>query len=925
MAVQGTFSPDGSQMAYVPIPGAFQVWKRYRGGMASPVWVADLSDSSIEKVPREDSNDFNPMWVGGEVFFLSDRNGPITLFAYDMGTKQVRQVITNQGLDIKSASAVGDAIVYEQFGTLYLFDIASRQTRALEIEVAGDLPSIRPRFEKVADNIATARLSPTGARAVFEARGEILTVPAEKGDVRNLTGTSGAADRDPSWSPDGKWIAYFSDETGEYTLCLTEQSGLGEKKSISLGAPPSFFYAPTWSPDSKKIAYTDKRLKLWTLDVETEERIEVDENTYDSPYHTTDPAWSPDSQWLAYTKQLRNHLHAVFVHSVDSGTSIQVSDGMSDARYAAFDKNGKYLYFTASTDAAPTTGWLDMSSINRPVSRSVYLVVLSKDDPSPLAPESDEEKVGNEDPTEQDEQTEEGSSVEVTIDTEDIDQRILALPVPAKNYLGLRTGKEGVVYLLEAPSVVMGPVALTVHRFELEDRELEPFLDGVRDFEISANGEKVLYLIGEQWAIAGADAKPEPGKGTLALEEMVIHVDPRAEWEQMYQEVWRIQRDFLYDPGAHGLDLEMAEELYGAYLDRLGSRADLNYLFQEMLGNLVLGHVYVGGGDEPEVDEVPGGLLGADYEIADNRYRFARIYTGENWNPDLRAPLTQPGARVEAGEYLFAVNGREVYPPQNLYSFFENTAGKSVVLRVGSDPTGADAREVTVVPVESEGALRNRAWIEDNRRKVDQMSDGRLGYVYLPNTAGAGYTSFNRYYFAQIGKEGIVVDERFNGGGLAADYIVDFMRRPLLNYWSTREGEDFTTPQGSIFGPKVMIINEFAGSGGDALPWYFHKAGVGKLVGKRTWGGLVGIYDYPPLIDGGFVTAPRLAFWNPDGTWDVENKGVAPDIEVELDPKLWREGRDPQLEKAVEVALEELRLNPIPKHRKPDFPNYHKQ
>ena len=921
LAVQGSFSPDGSQMAYVPLSGAFQVWKRYRGGRASPVWIANLSDSSIEKVPREDSNDFNPMWVGREVFFLSDRNGPITLFAYNAESKQVRQVITNQGLDIKSASAAGDAIVYEQFGTLHLHDIASRQTRALEIQVAGDLPSVRPRFEKVADNIATARLSPTGARAVFEARGEILTVPAEKGDVRNLTGTSGAADRDPSWSPDGRWIAYFSDDTGEYTLCLAEQSGLGEKRSIPLGTSPSFYYSPTWSPDGKKIAYTDKRLKLWIVDVETEECVEVDENTYDSPFHTVDPAWSPDSRWLAYTKQLRNHLHAVFLHSVDTGKTIQVSDGMSDARYAAFDKDGKYLYFTASTDAAPTTGWLDMSSVNRPVSRNVYLIVLNKNDVSPLAPESDEEKPETEDPTEKGEQTD----VTVTVDADGIDQRILALPIPAKNYLGLRVGKAGVVFLLEAPPVIMGPITLTVHQFKLEDRKVELFLDGVRDFEISANGEKVLYLMGKQWAITGADAKPEPGKGALALDKMVVHVDPRAEWEQMYQEVWRIQRDFLYDPGAHGLDLEMAEEQYGAFVQRLSSRSDLNYLFREMLGNLVLGHVYVGGGDGPDVEEVPGGLLGADYEVANNRYRFARIYTGENWNPELRAPLTQPGAQVEVGEYLFTVNGRDVYPPQNLYSFFENTAGKSVVLKVGSDPAGAGSREVTVVPVEDEDALRNRAWIEDNRRKVEQMSDGRLGYVYLPNTAGAGYTNFNRYYFAQIGKEGIVVDERFNGGGMAADYIVDFLRRPLMNYWSTREGEDFPTPQGSIFGPKVMIINEFAGSGGDALPWYFRKAGVGKLVGMRTWGGLVGIYDYPPLIDGGFVTAPRLAFWNPDGTWDVENNGVAPDIEVELDPKVWREGRDPQLEKAVEVALEELRQNPIPRHQKPAFPDYHKK
>jgi tricorn protease len=392
----------------------------------------------------------------------------------------------------------------------------------------------------------------------------------------------------------------------------------------------------------------------------------------------------------------------------------------------------------------------------------------------------------------------------------------------------------------------------------------------------------------------------------------------------MYREVWRIERDFLYDPGAHGLDLRQSESKYQRYLDGLGSRADLNYLFNEMLGDLVIGHLYIGGGDEPEIKRVRGGLLGADYKLENGRYRFARVYRGENWNPHLRAPLTQPGVYVKAGEYLLAVNGRNVSAGDELYRFFENTAGKSVVLKVGPNPDGTGARNVTVVPVESELGLRNMAWIEDNRRKVDKLSGGRLAYLYLPDTSVGGYTNFNRYYFAQVGKEGAVVDERFNGGGSAADYIIDNMRRPLMNFWSTREGEDFTTPLGSIFGPKAMIVNEFAGSGGDAMPWYFRRMKIGPLIGKRTWGGLVGIYDYPPLIDGGRVTAPRLAFWNPEGQWEVENHGVAADLEVEYDPQAVREGRDPQLEKAVQVVLEELKRNPLPKYHKPAFPNYHK-
>jgi len=947
MAEEGSYSADGSRIAYVPfwnmraLPNAYVAWKRYRGGLASPIWLARQSDSSVERIPREDSNDHNPLWVGDKVYFLSDRSGYSTLFVYDTRAKRVSPVIRNpNGPDIQEAAAGPGVIVYEQFGTIHTLDLASGQSRKLTIRVEGDLPGVRAKYEKVGNRIRTAALSATGARAVFEARGEILTVPAEKGDVRNLTRTPGVAERDPAWSPDGKWIAYYSDESGEYELHLREQSGLKELKKINLGNPPSFFYTPVWSPDSKKLAYTDKRWNVWYLEVEKGTPVKVDTNTYDSPFRLLDPVWSPDSQWLAYTKQLKNHLRAVFVYSLETGKAEQVTDGMSDARYAAFDKNGKHLYFTASTDVGPTTGWLDMSSVNRPTSRSVYVAVLRKDLPSPLAPESDDEKVQEEKkpegeatgqtpekPAEKPAEKKEAEKKEpVKIDFENISQRILVLPIPARNYVGMVAGKTGILFLAEAAPVPgFGVTGVTIHKFELEKRKVEKVLEGVTFFDVSQDGGKMLYRQGERWFIAATGQPVKPGEGALKMDEMEVFADPVAEWRQMYREVWRIERDFFYDPGLHGVNLASATQKYERYLERLGHRADLNYLFNEMLGEMSVGHLYIGGGDTPEVKRVRGGLLGADYRIENGRYRFARIYSGENWNPQLRAPLTQPGVNVTAGEYLLAVNARELRATDNLYQAFEATAGKSVVIKVGSNPDGTDAREVTVVPVESETGLRHLAWIEANRRTVYAASSGKLAYVYLPDTGGGGYTNFNRYYFAQVDKEGAVIDERFNGGGLAADYIIDYMRRPLLSYWATREGEDFTTPLGSIFGPKVMIINEFAGSGGDAMPWYFRQAGVGPLIGKRTWGGLVGIYDYPPLIDGGLVTAPRLAFWNPNGTWDVENRGVPPDIEVEFDPAAWRQGRDPQLEKAVEVALDLLKRNPLPKPKRPAYPNYHKQ
>ena len=936
MGVDGSYSPDGSHIAYQPVMQWQAAWKKYTGGQTRKIWLADLKDSSITPVPRENSNDFNPMWIGNKIYFLSDREGAISLFAWDIGSRKVTSLVKNTGLDIKSASADGASIVYDQFGSLYLLDLKSGKTRHVDVRISGDFPEIRPHFEKLSvAKIASAAISPTGLRALFEAHGEILTVPSDKGDIRNITSSPAVEDRDPAWSPDGKWIAYFSDESGEYALHIREQTGAGETKKISLGTPASFFYSPVWSPDSKKIAYFDKRLNLWYADVETKATVKVDTDLFDSPAYQLNPKWSPDSRWLTYAKQLHNYLHAVSVYSIADRKSTQITDGLSDALFPDFDRSGKYLYFLASTNVGLSAGWIDMSSIDRPVTSDVYMVVLRKDLPSPLAPESDDEKA----PESKDNDSKDkepakdaakpdakpaAKAPDVPIDFEGIGQRILSLPIPAKNYKGLTAGKEGALYLQEAPIIEQpGPPSLTIHRFDLKTRKTEKLLDGVRAFQLSANGEKMLFRQGQQWAIASSTAPPKPGEGTLKLADMEVYVNPREEWGQMYREVWRIERDFFYDPGFHGLDLKAAEKFYAPELEGLATRADLNYLFEEMLGNINVGHMFVSGGSAPEIPHVRGGLLGVDYKIENGRYRFAKIYNGENWNPQMHAPLTQPGVNVAAGDYLLAVRGRELRAADNVYSFFEETAGKQIVLKVGPNADGTGSREVTVVPVEDEINLRHLDWIENNRRIVDKLSGGKIAYVHLPNTGNAGYQSFNRYFFAQVGRQGVVLDERFNGGGDLADYIIDYLNRRPMGRIASREGEDITDPSQAIYGPKVMIINQFAGSGGDAMPWYFRKAALGPLVGMKTWGGLVGIGNYPPLMDGGSVTAPRWAIYGLAHEWEVENHGIAPDIEVDQDPKLVREGHDPQLEKAVETALEMLKKNPTVTYTKPPYPNYH--
>lgn len=962
MAERGSYSPDGARLAYNAIADAFNTWKRYGGGQKSAIRLIDLKTLEYETIPQgkangtgdnnshpnNNSNDTRSLWLGDVVYFLSDRDRTMNIYAYNTKTKTTEQLTRHSDYDVKfmhgtmtnTTTQSGGQIAYEQGGRIHLLDLTTRTAKTLSITVASDHNATRPRYVKAQNFIQNVALSPSGSRAVLEARGEILTVPAKKGDPRNLTNTTGVCERDPAWSPDGKTIAYFSDAGGEYQLMLHDQTAKEpnyKPRAINLAAATggaSFYFLPRWSPDGKKILVSDVRLNLWMIDVASGKITLVDNNEYaalnTSGGNSLGGAWSGDSRWIAYSKQLAGAMQTVFIYDTNTGKSTQVTDGMSDAVNPVFSRDGKYLFFAASTNVGTNVAWLDMARLERPVTRSLYAIVLSKSEASPFAPESDEETVkpsadaaagGKKDDKKDEKKDDKTATKPVVIDFAGILQRIVALPLPDRNYANLQTIDGKLLY----GEFIPNKAGYTLHAFDMKERKSTMYVEGVSDYVVSADGSKLLYETGfgssAAYFLVDAKSKPNAGDGKLALEGIEILSDPRAEWEQMYQEVWRIQRDMFYDPQMHGTDWKAMGEKYRPWVKHVAHRADLNFVFAELMGELVCGHAYVSGGDWVRPESVSGGLLGADYEVANGFYRIKKIYTGENWNPTLRAPLTQPGVNVNVGDYILAVNGRALTAAQNLYSFFEKTADKQITLTVNTRPTLEGARTVTVVPVASESALRYRDWVESNRRYVDSVSGGKLAYVYMPNTGYDGFVSFNRYYFSQLDREGVVLDERFNGGGFVADYVIDMLNRPLLAGWESRYGKRFVSPRASIFGPKVMIVNEYAGSGGDAMPQYFRRRGLGKLVGKRTWGGLVGISGYPSLMDGGSVTSPSFGTISPDSQWEVENTGVQPDIEVEMEPKLCAQGRDPQLERAVQVALEELRTKPVKQLSRPAPPN----
>ena len=922
-AFWASYSSDGSQIAYTTIYDAFNQWKHYRGGSQSRIWIYNTSDHKITEIPKPagGSNDTQPQWTGEDIYFRSDRDGEFNLYSYNVNSKNIKKHTNYTDFPVENLSTFKSEVIYEYAGTLHIYDIVSGNHKKLTLTITTDILELRERFVSGQNYVRSATISPSGARVVIDFRGDIVTIPAKKGDVDNLTQTTGVHEKFPSWSPDSKSIAYLSDASGEYNLHVRNNES-GAVSNINLEGT-GFYGTIHWSPDSKKVSYVDNGRNLYVTDLTTKKTTKIAQDIMFIPGDLRDlfSDWSFDSNWIAYTKITDTNFEKAFLYSLSENKSYELTDGLSNVTNPVFDPSGKYIYLTGSTDAGPLVNWFDQSNIDKELTTSIYMITLQNDVVSPLRKENDEEK-----PKEKTGDTEEKDTAKkkkgatsapkmLKIDWNGIENRLLTLPIKSGVYNNLKSIKEGELYYLSSS---FHAEESKLYKFTFEKRDAEELVT-LNNFEIASSGEKMLYNSGGAWFVSDIGKKSE--EAPLNLDAISVKINPKDEWKNIFNEAWRVNRDYFYDPGMHGVDWNAMKTKYEPLITQANTKDDLYRVMQWMFSELAVGHHrFDDDGDAMNTPlEISGGLLGANYKVSNNRYQISKIYGGLNWTPNLRSPLTEPGVAVSVGDYIIAVNGKNVSGTDNLYSFFENTANTLIDLKVSTSPDGSNARTYKVTPLATEWAIRNRDWVEGNMKKVYEATNGQVAYVYVPNTSVAGFEYFKRYFYPQANKKAIIIDERFNGGGSLADYYIDILKRPEQAYWNFRYGKDLKSPSASIQGPKVMIIDETAGSGGDYLPWMFRKFKLGTIVGKRTWGGLVGVLGYPEFIDGGVVTAPNVAFYTEDG-FRVENEGVAPDVDIEQLPELVIEGHDPQLEKAIEIALKQLKENPVKEIVRPAYP-----
>jgi tricorn protease len=992
-----SFNADGTKIAYNRIFRNFRTWKRYTGGLAQDIYIYDLKNNVFEqKIPHTDYTDTFPMWHGNTIYFTSDRGTEhrLNLYTFDLGTKQIEQITHFTDFDVMWPSLGGDSIIFENAGYLYVFDLSKREPTKLTITLPGERDLTMKHWESVSKNVTDFDIAPDGKRAVFAARGDIFTVPAKDGATRNLTRTPGIREKQVAWSPDGRWIAFVSDRTGEDEIYITPQDGMGnvdlgkeneikdkEKDKDKEGAAKQaaeekergkdkeqqitsgykgFKFAPAWSPDSKKLAWADKDLRLWYVEINDKKQVEVDRGKYGE---ITNYSWSPDSKWLAYDKQQQSGLSIVYLYSTADKKSTAITNELVNSNSGVFDPEGNYLYFLSDRDYNEVLGNIDFEFANPKTTRP-YLITLHGDAPSPFpalsdetaikreetalaASDSDKDKGKDKDKDKKDEKKksaeqkkddakvhDEKDSKDVAknfhIDLEGIQNRIVALPVPAAIIGGLGAAKGFLFYSTQPVQGLSGPLAgeeSALHSYDLKERKEKTVIEGIDRWIISFDGSKVLYQAQGAYGIIDpkSDGTKKPGEGGLNLAGLRAEIDPPAEWKEMFNEVWRQERDYFFEASMNGVNWEAIRDKYAPLVPYAANRYDLTYIMGEVIGELSNSHTYVGGGDQPDLHPVNVGLLGVDYELdsASGLYRFKKIYVGENWNPQNRSPLTEPGVNVKEGDYLLAVNGRPLRAPQTPDEFLVNTANETTAITVNSKPDAEGARTLPVKPIADEGQLREFNMVETNRKKVDAATHGRVGYVYIPDMGDAGLNAFVKQFFPQIRKEGMIIDIRYNGGGFVDQLIFERLRRVLVGMGSARNWENSTTPPIVFHGYMACVTNQYAASDGDIFSQFFKVYKLGPLIGERTWGGVRGIRGDIPLIDGGYITRPEFAEYGLDSKWTVENHGVAPDIEVDNRPDDVFRGKDAQLERAIQEVMKQIEANPktLPQ-RPPDLPAY---
>ncbi len=947
----GDLSPDGRTLAYIPVSVDFRTWKRYRGGMNPDIWLFDLETFAATNLTQAVAADAAPMWHGRKLYFLSDRdaNHRANIWVHENGA--LRPVTHFKDYDVHFPSIGPSDIVFENAGKLYLLDLGSEHYREVPVQVVTDQATLKPRVENVGELIHDASISPAGKRALMQARGDIFSLPAEHGVIRNLTRSSGVAERYPAWSPDAKWIAWFSDRSGEYELTRRPAEGSGEEETLTeLG--PGYRYRPQWSPDSQKMVFIDQAMKIWLLDLATRHTTLVDQQLwrYHPELEQFRVGWSPDSRWIAYSKDLTNRQTAIALYDSETATSHLVTSGFYEDDQPVFDPDGQYLFYRTGREFKPIYSDLDNTWIYANTHR-LAAVPLRVDVPSPLAPRNEEEatdtkpgkdpkQAGKEDAEKAtdpgDEEKEKDNEKEearekapekkpekpkpVRIDLEGFEKRAVLLPTKAGRYDDLCAAPGKLIYRW-LPRTGSDSEQEAVEYYDLKERETKRILDDADSIDLSADHKKLLARKKKDFAIIEVKAAQKMDK-KLATAKLEAEIDPPSEWQQIFNDTWRLERDYFYDPGLHGVDWPAIRQRYQAILDDAATRWDVSYVLGELIGELNASHTYRQGGDVEKPPERGVGYLGCDFILTNGAYQIQRILAGAVWDIEERSPLLDPGlTNIQAGIYLLAVNGEPLDITRDPWAAFQGTEEKPVFLTINDQPSLKGARDVLVKTLKNEERLRYLDWVENNRRHVDQASGGRIAYVYVPDTGPSGQTELVRQYRGQVDRDGLIVDERFNSGGQIPDRFVELLDRPLRNYWGVRDGVDWPWPPVSLAGPKAMLINGWSGSGGDCFPYYFKQSRLGPLIGTRTWGGLIGMTGSPILVDGGSVTVPTFGIFSREGQWIIEGYGVEPDIEVVDDPARMARGEDPQLDRAIAEVLKQLNSHPRQAPKKPVYPD----